>query len=152
QSLRLESLFRVISRKHLLDKGAVPLAHVNGGVAFVAYHRRPGHMGRLEPNSLARGDAPYQAQRIKRQPLFLSQADHHKALRWNRTFRWSEKDRFSKFADKFAAISQRAKQAAEMRVRVFRRALVGITGILMLEEADDLEISRLHIGPNHFDG
>ena len=39
-----------------------------------------------------------------------------------------------------------------MCVRLFRSAFVGIPGCFVFEEADDLEIRRLHVWANHFDG
>src|SRR6266446_5210137 len=39
-----------------------------------------------------------------------------------------------------------------MSVRVLGRTLICVAGWLMLEEADDLQIGRLHIRAVHFDG
>src|SRR5580765_3892327 len=39
-----------------------------------------------------------------------------------------------------------------MNVRVLGRSLIYVAGWLMFEEADDLQIGRLHIRAVHFDG
>ena len=37
-------------------------------------------------------------------------------------------------------------------IRLFRRALVGVAGSFVFEQADDLQVGRLHVGSDHFDG
>src|ERR1700722_16990854 len=44
ECLRLKPLLRVVSREHLLDKGAVAFADLDSRIAFIANDRRPGNM------------------------------------------------------------------------------------------------------------
>jgi hypothetical protein len=43
-------------------------------------------------------------------------------------------------------------QTAELVIRFLRRALIRVTGRLVFEQADDLQISRFHEWANHLDG
>ena len=62
-----------------------------------------------------------------------------------------KKDGFSKLADELVAIAQPGEKAVQMSIGILRRALIGIAGSLVFEEANKLKISGLHIGAVHFD-
>ncbi len=86
------------------------------------------------------------------QILFLAQPDHHESFCRNGIPGRREQKRLPQFADELAAISQRRKKAAKMLVRCLGRALIHIAGGSVFEEADDLQVGRLHIRANHLDG
>lgn len=119
QSLGLEAFFRAVGEEHLFDKGAIGLANVQRRIALVPNDRGPRNAPGLEPNGLTRGDAPCYAQRVERQLLLVTQADHQHAFGRNRAFGWYEQNRLAEFTNEFAAISQGRKNPLHLPVKLF---------------------------------
>jgi hypothetical protein len=104
----------------------------------------------FEPDGFTRGDATNEPQCVERQILFVPKADDHELLRGNGIHGRRKKDGFSKLADELVAIAQRREKAVQMSIGILRRALIGVAGQLVFEQADDLEIRRLHVRADHF--
>jgi len=129
----------------------LPLPHVLN-IPFVANDRRPGDVFCFQSNGFPSCDAPDDAQSVKGQVLFLAKADHDESLCGNRTFGRREEYSFSAFAYEFPAIPQRREQTTQFFIRVLRRPLIGISRGFMFEQANELQIRRLRVGADHFDG
>jgi len=149
QALRLETFSGIVGCKHLLGKCAIALSYINRRAAFVADDRCQATCFALSAT----------ASRAAMRPTIRSVSSDRsfsspRPITRNRFAGLNplggvNRKCFAVSPANSPAIAQARQEPVEFLVGFLRRALVGIAQRGVLEEANDLEIGRLHVWADH---